>query len=242
VGGSLKVPVKGAPLLGLRAWLRIPAVSCDLPCIQIRGSLRIKHTTMKSHISFLALTLTAAFTLVTPLSVAEEKKSSGGKLGDVLRKADDIVNGPARAEEERRRAEEERRKEEEKRKMRAAEEARRGRAPAEVPAERSRKGAEEAVYFKGRITSVDPRRGQFRATGSLPGVFSVTDATRITKENASARLDDFEKGDEVTGTARRTGEDTFQALSVKAAPQGARRPGEAPVEERSPVKKRPTNR
>ena len=174
---------------------------------------------MKSHISFLALTLTAAFALAPAVSVAQEKKNSGGKLGDFLKKADDVVNGPARAEEERRRAEEERRREEEKRRMRAAEEARRGRAPSEVPPERARRGPEEAVYFKGRITLVDPRRGQFRATGSLPGVFSVTDATRITKENASARFEDLEKGDEVTGTARRTGEDTFQALSVKAAPR-----------------------
>ena len=198
---------------------------------------------MKSHTCLLALTLTAAFALAPPVSVAEEKKNPGGGLGDFLRKADDVVNGPARAEEERRRAEEERRRmEEEKRRMRAAEEARGGRAPAEVPPERARKGSEEAVYFKGRITLVDHRRGQFRATGSLPGVFSVTDATHITKENASARFEDLEKGDEVTGTAHRTGEDTFQALSVKAVPQGARPRGEEPAEDRPPVKKRPTNR
>src|SRR4030095_6518978 len=73
----------------------------------------------------------------------------------------------------------------------------------------AKKGSEESVYFKGRITAVDAGARQFRATGTVPGIFSVTDATKITIENAAARLDDLAKGDEVSGTARRTGEDTF---------------------------------
>ncbi len=167
---------------------------------------------MKPHRSLVALAFAVSFAVGAPASRAEEKKSLGDRLGETLRKADEAVNGPSRAEQERRRVEEERRRDEERRRIRAEEAERRSR--------------KEAIYFKGRITSVDPRSRQFRAVGNLAGVFTVTEGTRITKEGAGARLSDLERGDEVTGTARRTSEDTFLAITVKATASEYRRPGE----------------
>jgi hypothetical protein len=104
--------------------------------------------------------------------------------------------------------------------------------------DKAAKKSEESVYFKGRITAVDAGARQFRASGTVPGIFSVTDATKITVENATARLDDLSKGDEVSGTARRTGEDTFQALSVKATPQEKGRTEKSALEKLIPEQKR----
>ncbi len=148
---------------------------------------------MKTDIALLAV-LTASFALVVPqLSTGAEKKPDkrnvGEKTGDTLKKAGDSLKKTFGTEEEKKAAE---------------------RGP-----ERKKSAAEEAVYFKGTITKIDTGARQFRATGTIAGVFSVTDATKITKENATATLDDLEKGDAVSGTARRTGEDTFQVLTAK---------------------------
>ncbi|MDQ3621453.1 MAG: hypothetical protein M3463_03065 [Verrucomicrobiota bacterium] len=151
---------------------------------------------MKTDIALLAL-LTASFALVVPQhSAAAEKKPDkrnvGEKTGDTLKKAGDSLKKTFGTEEEKKRPERE--------------------------TERKKSATEEAVYFKGKITNVDMSARQFRATGTMPGVFRVTDATKITKENATAALGDLERGDAVSGTARRTGEDTFQVLTAKVAP------------------------
>jgi hypothetical protein len=82
--------------------------------------------------------------------------------------------------------------------------------------ETEKPGARETVNFKGNITAVDDRARTFRASGSAPGLYSVTDASRLTKGNTSVSLRELEKGDAISGTARRTGEDTFQVLSASA--------------------------
>lgn len=155
---------------------------------------------MKTHLAPLAL-LTATFALAVPqLSAAADKKPDkrnvGEKTGETLKKAGDSLKKNFGTEEEKKSSE-------------------RG---SERVTERKKSVAEEAVYFKGTITKIDTGARQFRATGTMPGVFSVTDATKIKKENATATLDDLEKGDMVSGTARRTSEDTFQVLSANVSP------------------------
>ena len=77
-------------------------------------------------------------------------------------------------------------------------------------------GTEDAVKFQGKISNVDAGAREFRTTGSTPGLYKVTAETKITRGDASVSLNELQKGDTVSGTAKKTGEDTFQAVNVTA--------------------------
>ena len=89
---------------------------------------------------------------------------------------------------------------------------------------------QETVNFNGTVTSVDGGARQFRASGSMPGVYSVTSSSKLTRDNATVPVDELKKGDAVSGTARRTGEDTFQVVSARAT-------GKEPTREKSVLEK-----
>ena len=77
-------------------------------------------------------------------------------------------------------------------------------------------GTEDTVKFQGKISNVDAGAREFRTTGSTPGLYKVTAETKITRGDASVSLNELQKGDTVSGTAKKTGEDTFQAVNVTA--------------------------
>jgi hypothetical protein len=93
-------------------------------------------------------------------------------------------------------------------------------------------GTEDTVKFQGRISNVDAGAREFRTTGSTPGLYKVTGETKITRGDASVSLNELKKGDTVSGTAHKTGADTFRAVSVTARPGQQEAPAEKSVLER----------
>src|SRR3954471_22861141 len=77
-------------------------------------------------------------------------------------------------------------------------------------------GTEDTVKFQGHISNVDAGAREFRTTGTSAGLYKVTADTKIRKGDASVSLNELHKGDAVSGTAKKTGDDTFHAVSVNA--------------------------
>ena len=93
-------------------------------------------------------------------------------------------------------------------------------------------GTEDTVKFQGKISNVDAGAREFRTTGSTPGLYKVTAETKITRGDASVSLNELQKGDTVSGTAKKTGEDTFQAVNVTARAGQKEAPAEKSALER----------
>jgi hypothetical protein len=93
-------------------------------------------------------------------------------------------------------------------------------------------GTEDTVKFQGRISNVDAGAREFRTTGSTAGLYKVTAETKITRGDASVSLNELQKGDSVSGTAKKTGQDTFQAVNVTARAGQKSAPAEKSVLER----------
>src|SRR3954467_11720531 len=77
-------------------------------------------------------------------------------------------------------------------------------------------GTEDTVKFQGKISNVDAGAREFRTTGSEAGLYKVTPETKISRGGSSVSLNELHKGDTVSGTAHKTGADTFRAVSVTA--------------------------
>ncbi len=101
-----------------------------------------------------------------------------------------------------------------------------GKAPAAAPKDATKEAASRPIPFTGKATAVDAAAKTFSLNGSKgkDRVFTVDDATKITKDAKPATLADLTVGEEVTGSYVKAG-DVQTAKSVKIG--GKAKPAEA---------------
>ena len=74
--------------------------------------------------------------------------------------------------------------------------------------------------FRGKVGKVDEGKGTFTIVGkSSTRIFTVSAKTKVIKGGKSASLKDAKSGEDVGGMCKRTGENSYEAVSVRFGPK-----------------------
>lgn len=80
--------------------------------------------------------------------------------------------------------------------------------------------SQRPIPYLGKISATDKEKKTFTLQGKEKSrVFRVTPETKLAKGEAQATFDDLKAGEEVRGSARKTAEGQFDAVSVKIGPK-----------------------
>ena len=78
----------------------------------------------------------------------------------------------------------------------------------------------DSFPFRGKVGKVDEAKGTFTIVGKTSTrIFTVSAKTKVTKGGKSASLKDAKSGEDVGGMCKRTGESSYEALSVRFGPK-----------------------